>query len=115
VNAGFLSDLRRLLPLADLWIHGHVHDSFDYCTEGVRVVANPRGYPLNLGSARVESELEWENERYDPCYIVVRPNFGVRIPTSSTSEAGSNAVRSWQCRCHRPRTSIDSIRAYCSS
>lgn len=29
-----------------LWLHGHVHDAFDYVTEsGVRVVTNPLGYP----------------------------------------------------------------------
>lgn len=30
---------------ADLWIHGHVHASFDYVVGGTRVVANPRGHP----------------------------------------------------------------------
>lgn len=29
----------------DLWIHGHVHDPFDYKIGRTRVVANPRGYP----------------------------------------------------------------------
>lgn len=28
-----------------LWIHGHVHDSFDYQIGNTRVVCNPRGYP----------------------------------------------------------------------
>ena len=27
-----------------LWMHGHVHDSFDYMVGSTRVVANPRGY-----------------------------------------------------------------------
>jgi len=27
-----------------LWIHGHMHESFDYETYGTRVVCNPRGY-----------------------------------------------------------------------
>lgn len=70
VNVGFLSDLRHLLPLADLWIHGHVHDSFDYRFGDTRVVANPRGYPLNLTSAQVETELQWENAAFDPMCIV---------------------------------------------
>jgi len=30
---------------ADLWIHGHVHASFDYRIGGTRVTSNPRGYP----------------------------------------------------------------------
>jgi predicted phosphohydrolase len=28
----------------DLWVHGHVHECFDYVAHGVRVVCNPRGY-----------------------------------------------------------------------
>ena len=70
VNPGFLSDLQHLLPLADLWIHGHVHDSFDYRAGRSRVVANPRGYPLNLASARCATELQWENAAFDPAYVV---------------------------------------------
>lgn len=30
LNAAFVSNLTELLPKADLWIHGHVHDNFDY-------------------------------------------------------------------------------------
>jgi len=31
---------------AKLWVHGHVHDSFDYfMPNGMRVVCNPLGYP----------------------------------------------------------------------
>ena len=47
VNAGFVSDLSELLPMARLWLNGHVHDSFDYVVSGCRVVANPAGYVLN--------------------------------------------------------------------
>jgi len=47
-------DLSGLMPGADLWFHGHVHDSVDYTVGRCRVVANPRGYPLNRHSvARV--------------------------------------------------------------
>lgn len=70
VNPGFVSDLRRLLPMADLWVHGHVHDSFDYYVGRARVVANPRGYPLNLASAKAEGELQWENPAFDPACVV---------------------------------------------
>ncbi|WP_322046282.1 metallophosphoesterase [Paraburkholderia sp. J67] len=70
VNAGFLSDLRKLLPFADLWIHGHVHDSFDYRSGGARVIANPRGYPLNLASAQSMADLQWENRAFDPRCVV---------------------------------------------
>jgi predicted phosphodiesterase len=46
LNACFVSDLKRLLggDRAQLWIHGHTHDSFDYVVNGTRVVCNPRGY-----------------------------------------------------------------------
>ena len=46
LNACFVSDLDRLADAsrAQLWIHGHTHDSFDYEIEGTRVVCNPRGY-----------------------------------------------------------------------
>lgn len=45
VNAAFVSDLSDLVDQADLWIHGHMHDSFDYKTsQGTRIVVNPRGY-----------------------------------------------------------------------
>ena len=51
INCGFGSKLPvDMLAQADLWIHGHTHDSFDYRlhhgAETVRVVCNPRGYPL---------------------------------------------------------------------
>ncbi len=46
LNACFVSDLepqiRRWQPA--LWLHGHVHDSFDYRIGNTRIVANPRGY-----------------------------------------------------------------------
>lgn len=38
------NDLPHLLRQADLWIHGHVHESKDYRMEGCRVMCNPRGY-----------------------------------------------------------------------
>jgi predicted phosphodiesterase len=43
-SAGFASHLDGLVRSADLWIHGHTHDSFDYREERCRVVCNPRGY-----------------------------------------------------------------------
>ena len=46
LNACFVSDLeeRILRWQPALWLHGHVHDSFDYWVGATRVVANPRGY-----------------------------------------------------------------------
>jgi len=46
LNACFVSSAERLLDgrRAQLWIHGHTHDSFDYEVNGTRVLCNPRGY-----------------------------------------------------------------------
>ena len=43
-TAGFCNALDDLLPLASLWLHGHLHAPSDYVAEGCRVVANPLGY-----------------------------------------------------------------------
>ena len=46
LNACFVSDAEHLLGAerAQVWIHGHTHDSFAYVVRGTRVVCNPRGY-----------------------------------------------------------------------
>jgi hypothetical protein len=46
---------------AQLWIHGHTHDSFDYVCNGTRVVCNPRGYAID-GIP--------ENPRFDPALTI---------------------------------------------
>lgn len=52
-TAGFCNALDRLLPRAQLWLHGHLHAPSDYWVRGLRedgsawqcrVVANPLGY-----------------------------------------------------------------------
>ncbi len=43
-TAGFCNSLDELLPLARLWLHGHLHCPNDYVKQGCRVVANPLGY-----------------------------------------------------------------------
>lgn len=51
-TAGFCNALDALLPLADVWMHGHLHCANDYLASGdgeggpwsCRVVANPLGY-----------------------------------------------------------------------
>lgn len=70
LNAAFVSDLTPLIAKADLWIHGHVHDSFDYRAAGTRVIANPRGYPLNRLSAQSIEQIEWENQGFDSRLVV---------------------------------------------
>ena len=43
-TAGFCNALDELLPLADVWLHGHLHCPQNYVKGGCRVVANPLGY-----------------------------------------------------------------------
>jgi predicted phosphodiesterase len=70
LNAAFVSNLTELLPKADLWIHGHVHDNFDYRVAGCRVVANPRGYALNRNSVETAKELVFENKSFEWACVV---------------------------------------------
>lgn len=69
-NAAFASDLAELLHRADLWIHGHVHDSVDYRVEGCRVVANPRGYARNAHSAKSMDALQFENPAFEHALVI---------------------------------------------
>lgn len=59
VNPAFVSEADHLFEgeRAELWIHGHTHDSFDYVENGTRVLCNPRGYAKNGVN---------ENARFDP-------------------------------------------------
>lgn len=70
LNPCFMSKLDALVEQADLWIHGHVHNSFDYAAGRSRVVVNPRGYALNLKQAACAEELLWENPLFDPALVV---------------------------------------------
>lgn len=66
LTPAFASDCSDLVGLgADLWVHGHTHDSFDYVHGRTRVVCNPRGYPIQRGSAS-----RFENRKFDPIKIV---------------------------------------------
>lgn len=49
LTPAFASNLENLMDngRVDLWIHGHMHESFDYKVYGTRVVCNPRGYAPN--------------------------------------------------------------------
>lgn len=70
VNAAFVSDLGELLPKADLWLHGHVHDSFDYQVGNCRVVANPLGYPRNARSVAQAKEVVFENKDFQWACVI---------------------------------------------
>jgi predicted phosphodiesterase len=43
-TAGFCNTLDDLLPLADVWLHGHLHCPTDLQVGRCRIVANPLGY-----------------------------------------------------------------------
>lgn len=66
LNPGYVSDLSPLLVQADLWLHGHTHDSFDYRVGRCRVMANPAGYLLNRAPAVSEADFRFENACFDP-------------------------------------------------
>jgi len=72
LSAAFASDLDELVAQADVWIHGHMHDSFDYLLGGCRVVCNPRGYPQRNGSP--------ENQNFNPNLVVEVPGSDGQLP-----------------------------------
>jgi predicted phosphodiesterase len=61
-SAGFSSHLDALVGKADLWIHGHTHDSYDYLLNGCRVICNPRGYRFRAQT--------FENKSFDEKLVV---------------------------------------------
>lgn len=61
LNPAFTSNLEEMIWRYQpaLWVHGHVHDSFNYSIGQTRVVCNPRGYfPHEL------------NPQFNPNFIV---------------------------------------------
>jgi Calcineurin-like phosphoesterase len=71
INGGFVSNLERVMPGVDLWIHGHTHDGFDYVVQhahgrSTRVVANPAGYRKRLP----EGGFAFENPTFTPDLVV---------------------------------------------
>jgi Icc-related predicted phosphoesterase len=73
VNPAFVSNLEHVMAQLKpvLWLHGHVHDSFDYEVWGsgwrTRVVANPRGYPRRRDAVEAG---EFENQLFDASLLV---------------------------------------------
>ncbi|WP_313493260.1 metallophosphoesterase [Stenotrophomonas sp.] len=66
LSAAFASSLESLVTQADLWTHGHVHDSADHRIGSGRVVCNPRGYPVR----QEEEGFRPENPDFDPSLII---------------------------------------------
>ncbi len=79
VNPAFVSDLSELMGVAQLWVHGHAHNGFDYQVDGTRVVANPAGYrkkrkgDATIGSVQsapaTHDHWHFENPIFDPNFV----------------------------------------------
>ena len=70
INPAFASHLPELVEQADLWVHGHVHNSFDYRVGRCRVVCNPAGYCRSFGRAGTGQGYVLENSEFDPLRTV---------------------------------------------
>jgi hypothetical protein len=70
LSACFVSDLSDLIPAVDLWMHGHVHDSFDYRIARCHVRTNPAGYIRNRSWATVPNDFMFENEAFNPHLVI---------------------------------------------
>jgi Icc-related predicted phosphoesterase len=59
LSAAYVSDLTAVIEAGQpsLWVHGHVHESFDYRVGATRVVCNPHGYGT-------------ENPKFDPGLVL---------------------------------------------
>lgn len=70
-NPFYISDLTNVIEETKptLWIHGHVHNSFDYKVGDTRVMTNPRGYPANQ-APNVFPNKGSENDKFDPNLVV---------------------------------------------
>ncbi|MNR71412.1 Calcineurin-like phosphoesterase superfamily domain protein [compost metagenome] len=71
LTPAFVSDLRGTIARhrPALWVHGHTHTSFDYQVDGTRIVANPRGYPLQR-VAYPGQKIRFENNKFDPDLVI---------------------------------------------
>jgi Icc-related predicted phosphoesterase len=63
LTAAYVSDCTEVIEAGcpTLWVHGHVHESFDYRVGATRVICNPHGYGT-------------ENARFDPALVVEIPS-----------------------------------------
>lgn len=66
-SGAFASNLDHLVEQADIWIHGHTHDNFDYRVGRCRVVCNPRGYVRERYGSSGQSV---ENLEFNPGLVV---------------------------------------------
>jgi Icc-related predicted phosphoesterase len=59
IRVAYASDLEQkiLEKQPQLWVHGHVHESFDYRIGETRVVCNPRGYVMDETNPKFNPSL----------------------------------------------------------
>jgi Icc-related predicted phosphoesterase len=59
LSAAYVSDLAAPIGASrpHLWVHGHVHENFDYLVGATRIVCNPHGYGV-------------ENPKFDPSFVL---------------------------------------------
>lgn len=62
ISSAYASVLDDLVAQADVWVHGHMHESLDYHIEKCRVVCNPCGYMTRGGGI--------ENSNFNSNFIV---------------------------------------------
>lgn len=74
VSAGFVSNLTEVLFKAELWLHGHMHDSFDYQIGTCRVVANPAGYIRNRRTLDRIEDAVLENSAFNSWCLIEVPS-----------------------------------------
>ena len=65
ISAAYATRMEDMVQKADVWVHGHVHQSLDYKIGRCRVVCNPCGYRQRDGSV--------ENANFDPNLIIEVP------------------------------------------
>lgn len=63
LSASLVSELpSSFFEVPSLWVHGHIHESFDYQVGNCRVVCNPRGY--------LRDGRDLENKQFNPELVV---------------------------------------------
>lgn len=72
LNPAFISDLSEQLNrwAPNLWIHGHVHNRFDYRVGKTRIVTNPRGYESQTRLVDGTIHHRRENLEFDPALLL---------------------------------------------
>lgn len=97
-NAAFVSgNLDDLIFKADLWLHGHVHDSFDYWVGGSRIVANPAGYARNRNRVATARELQFENPAFQWACVIDTNSLGAPKSTDDACSRSPAPSSGWVC------------------